>query len=283
MPLKIRTMRKEDLDFAARCTAGVDWPSETHETFQNFFLHDPSGCFLAERDGRPAGICIATAYGRAGFIGELVVVKEAQGLDLGPRLLEEAVVHLRRRGVESILLDAVGRAVPYYESVGFRSVCQSLRFKGAVAGRPDPRVRPMRREDLSEIFRLDTAGFGEDRSFFLERRLALEPGLARVLERKGRIAGFILGLKGRGLVAAGPMVVTPEVEDPLALLTALAVDAGGAPLRIGVLESNERAAAAFRSLAGLAGQPGSRRMVLGPSDRPGNSPLCWAVGSPAKG
>jgi GNAT superfamily N-acetyltransferase len=283
MPLKIRTMREADLDFAARCTAGVDWPSETREVFEGFFLHDPSGCFLAERDGRAAGICVATAYGRTGFIGELVVVKEARGLGLGPRLLEEAIAHLRHRGVKSILLDAVGRAVPYYESVGFRSVCRSLRFKGTIAGRPDPRIRPMKHGDLPEIFRLDAAGFGEDRSFFLERRLALEPGFAHVLVRDGRIAGFILGMKGQGLVAAGPMVVTPDVEDPLALLAALAMEAGGSPLRVGVLESNERAVASFRSLAGLAGQPGSRRMVLGPSDPAGHSPLCWAVGSPAKG
>jgi hypothetical protein len=48
-------------------------------------------------------------------------------------------------------------------------------------------------------------------------------------------------------------------------------------------ETRETAVAAFRSLTGLAEQPGSWHMVLGSSDRLGNSPLCWAVGSPAKG
>ena len=48
-------------------------------------------------------------------------------------------------------------------------------------------------------------------------------------------------------------------------------------------ETRETAVVAFRSVAGLSWQPGSWRMVLGPSDRLGNSPLCWAVGSPAKG
>jgi len=276
-------MREADLDFAAGCTASVDWPSETRETFENFFLQDPSGCFVAEGTGGALGICVATAYRRAGFIGELVVRKEGRGLGLGPRLLAEAIAHLRGRGVGSVLLDGVGRAVPYYESVGFRRICRSLRFKGTVAGRPDPRVRPMRREDLPEVFRLDAEGFGEDRSFFLERRRSLHPGLARVLEQDGRIAGFIFGMRCRGLVAAGPLVVRPGAEDPPALLAGLALETGGSPLRVGVLESNARAVAAFRSLTGLAEQPGSWRMVLGPSDRLGNSPLCWAVGSPAKG
>lgn len=48
----VRPMRRADLDFAAACTAEVNWPSET---FENFFLHDPSGCFVAELDGRAVG------------------------------------------------------------------------------------------------------------------------------------------------------------------------------------------------------------------------------------
>jgi len=43
------------------------------------------------------------------------------------------------------------------------------------------------------------------------------------------------------------------------------------------------AAAALRSLPGLVERPSGRRMVFGLSHGLGDSPLCWAVGSPAKG
>ena len=279
----IRPMRADDLDFAAERTIEVDWPGETREVFESFFLRDPAGCLIAESEGRRIGVCAATAYGHSGFVGELIVRREERGRGVGPRLMAEAIAYLRQRGVENIFLDGVARAVPFYESLGFRPVCRSLRFLGSIEARPSPDVRPMRRDDLPEVRRLDRDAFGDDRGFFLERRLELYPRFAKLLERRGRLEGFVLGLQGRGLVAAGPWIVEPEAECPLALLASLAVETAGVPVRVGVLETNERAVAALNTLPGLAPQHASLRMVLGPSDRLGNSPLCWAVGSPAKG
>ncbi len=281
--LTIRTMRKADLDFAAASTVIENWPSETREAFEGFLAHDPDGCFVAERDGRPAGICVATAYESSGFIGELIVRKEARGRGIGPRLLDHAVRYLKDRGAAAIGLDAVERAVPFYENSGFRKVCRSLRFLGKIKGRPHPALRSMRREDLDEIRRLDRDAFGDDRSFFLERRLILYPRFAKVMEQAGRIEGFILGIRGRGLVAAGPWVVRANVETPLALLEGLALETEGLPIRIGLLETNARAAAALNLLPGLQSRQPSWRMVLGSGEHLGDTPLCWAVGSPAKG
>jgi len=281
--MTIRTMRDADLDFAAESAALENWPSETREAFENFLRHDPAGCFVAEIDGRPAGICVATAYRRSGFIGEIIVRKETRGRGIGPRLLEHAVNYLKGRGAEAVYLDGVERAVPFYESVGFRRVCRSLRFLGHIEGRTHPALRPMLRDDLKDVCRLDRDSFGDDRSYFLERRLAAHPRFAKVLESEARIAGFILGIQGRGLVAAGPWIARAEAERPLALLEGFALETGSLPLRIGVLETNVRAAESLRGLGGLQPQRSSWRMVLGTGDRLGNSPLCWAVGSPAKG
>ncbi len=279
----IRPMRPDDLDFAAERAVEVNWPGETREVFENFLLHDPAGCFVAEAEGHCIGVCAATAYKEYGFVGELIVRKEERGRGIGPRLMAEAIAYLRGRGVENICLDGVARAVPFYESLGFRPVCRSLRFLGTIEGRLSSGVRSVRKEDLPEIFRLDRQAFSDDRRFFLQRRFELYPRFAKVLERGGRVEGFILGLQGRGIVAAGPWVVLPEAEDPLALLAGLALETAGVSLRVGVLETNGRAVAALGSLSGFAHQQASLRMVLGPSDRLGNSPLCWAVGSPAKG
>ncbi len=282
-PLEIRGLTRDDLAFAAESAALEGWAGETREAFEAFHLHAPAGCLLAEWDGRPAGICVATPYGDSGFVGELIVRREARGRRIGPRLLEAAVEFLRDSGAGSIYLDAVERAVPFYESAGFRAVCRSLRFQGVVAARPSPPVRPMRPDDLPAVLRLDRAAFGADRRFFLERRLALFPHLARVREDGGVVSGFVLGSPGRGVVSAGPFVAGSEAPYPLDLLTDMMTGAAGLPLRLGVLESNARAAAAFRLVPGLTERPASRRMVLGPFSKLGDSPLCWAVGSPAKG
>jgi ribosomal protein S18 acetylase RimI-like enzyme len=281
--MTIRTMRDSDLDFAAESAALENWPSETLGAFASFLGHDPAGCFVAERDGRPAGICVATAYTGSGFIGELIVRKDVRGQGIGPRLLEHAVNYLKSRGVEAVYLDGVERAVPFYESVGFRGVCRSLRFLGHIEGRTHPALRPMFRDDLKEVCRIDRDAFGDDRSFFVKRRFSLFPRYAKILEQGGRITGFILGIQGRGLVAAGPWVVRAEAERPLSLLEGLARETGNLPLRIGVLETSLRAVESLRGLGGLQPQRPSWRMVLGPGGRLGNSPLCWAVGSPAKG
>ncbi|MHB8054001.1 MAG: GNAT family N-acetyltransferase [Candidatus Aminicenantales bacterium] len=290
MPPLICSMRSEDLAFAAECPAREGWTSETLDVFEGFFAHDPDGCFVAEDAGRPAGICLATSYGSCGFIGDLIVRREVRGGGFGPALLDAAVRYLKGRGAESIFLDGVKKAVPFYELSGFRPLCLSLRFAGWAdeisqdVGRPETaRLRPMRTRDLPGVFELDREAFGADRSFFLERLRSLDPELAWVAEDGGGIAGFILGHTGYGIVAAGPWVMAEQGPRSFDLLAPVLERAGEGRFRLGVLETNDAVVRFLRSIPGLAGQPPSLRMVLGPTDRLGNSPMCRAIGSPAKG
>lgn len=218
--MTIRSMRESDLEFAAESTAIENWPSETREAFANALAYDPGGCLVAELDGRLAGIAVAIAYQRSGFIGELIVRKEARGRGIGPRLFERAVLYLKERGADAIGLDAVERAVPFYESAGFQPVCRSLRFLGKIEGRRHPDVRSMRREDMDEVNRFDHEVFSDNRSFFLERRFSLYPRFAKVLERDGRIAGFIMGMPGQKSSVRDPGSFVPKSNDPLRSLKA---------------------------------------------------------------
>lgn len=281
----IRPMAPSDLDFAAECTAREGWASETRAEFEGFLAYDSQGCFVAEEAGRPIGICVATHYGEAGFVGELIVIPQARRRGVGRCLLEHAVAYLRGRGARGALLDGEVAAVPLYERVGFRRVCRSLRFTGRVRGRVGERVRPMAAGDLGAAINLDRTAFGADRRFLLARRLTLYPDLCHVLEdAAGQIAGFILGWRGRGgCVPAGPWVVRPGVERPEDLLTTLAATAGDVALSVGTLETNAEAVATLRAL-GLAEHPEPPwRMALGEMARLGMSPGCYAVGSAAKG
>ncbi len=276
-------MQSSDLDFAAECTAREGWASETYHEFEDCLAYDPGGCFVAEVDGRRAGICVATPYAEFGFVGELIVVEAVRGHGIGRRLLEHAVQYLHDCGAQTVYLDGVLAAVSLYERVGFRRVCRSLRFYGRLRGKSHPRVRMMRAEDLDAVAALDAGAFGADRRFFLERRLALYPELCWILERKDEIAGFILGRRGQGQVSAGPWVMGPGTGRPGDLLECLALEVGDEDLSLGILDTNAHAVAALGAF-GLAEHPESPwRMALGPPGPYGSPAHCFAIGSPAKG
>jgi predicted N-acetyltransferase YhbS len=292
-----------DLDFAASCTAAEGWHTQTRAEFEGFYAHDPQGCLIAEQDDTPVGICIGTLYGGPpsggyGYVGELIVVPEARGQGIGRRLLDTAIEYLRRQGAQGIYLDAVRAAVPLYERAGFRKLCPSLRFSGTIEGRAHTDGHPMRAHrvrahrvrarkmcaaDLDAICALDREAFGADRSFFLQRRRRCFPTLARVLEQGGRIAGFALATRVDDLIAVGPWIARPEVERPGDLLESLALAAPGCTLGLGILESNPAAVQVARELGLSEREDPPWRMVLGPADDLGMSPMAYAIGSPAKG
>jgi GNAT superfamily N-acetyltransferase len=281
--INIRSMQPADLDFAAACTAAEGWSSETRRQFEVSFAYDPQGCLIAEAEGEPIGIGVATSYGAAGFVGELIVLPAWRGRGVGRRLLDRAVGYLQARGAQSIYLDGVPAAVSLYERAGFRKVCRSLRFIGTVPGREHPGVCPMRPEHLPEVGRLDRQAFGAGRGFFLARRLAFYPERCYVLEQAGEMAGFIMGRQGGEYVPVGPWLVRPGVAHPERLLESLAAGIGGRELAFGVLETNRPAVQMARALGLDEVQASPWRMALGPATDLGASPELYAIGSAAKG
>ena len=178
MKLTIRSMQATDVPFAASCTAAEGWDSETVTEFETHVAYKPSGGLIAEIDREPVGICVATAYQSAGFIGELIVTPDWRGRGIGQRLLERAIDFLRTYNAHSIYLDGVPAAVPLYEKVGFRKVCPSLRFSGVLLAGDSTRARRMEAADLPVVLALDKAAFRADRNYFLKRRLDCYPELA---------------------------------------------------------------------------------------------------------
>ena len=279
----IRGMHKDDLRFAVQCTSAEGWMSEGETTLEGFFLNDPQGCLLAEESGQPVGICIATCYGTSGFIGELIVRPDARGRGVGAALLKHGVRGLKERGVETVYLEGVLKAVQLYERNGFNKVCRSWRFSGNLTGKKSSRVRRMTVGDLDQVFALDKESFREDRSFFLRRRLELYPELSFVMVNSTRITGFILGRGGKNWVAAGPWVVDESDENPADLLNAFAHEVSDRPISIGILDSNQQACRLVQSLGFVARPDSPWRMSSGSSADLGVSPRCYAVGSAAKG
>ena len=280
----IRNMQQSDVLTAVEWTVREGWSSETEHVFRAFLGYDPGGCLIGVEDERPVAMCVAVAYGGSGFLGELIVVPDRRGRGLGRQLLEHAIGYLRSRGCESIYLDGEDLAVPLYERLGFRHVCDSCRFYGRVAGRRHAGVRTMKPADIDVINRFDEAAFGADRRFFLEYRLKQFPDLCRVLVADGNVSGYCMGQPGHGVVTVGPWVVVDRSGvRPLDLVESLALETGDTTLRIGVLESNARALEELRAVSGLEERGPCRRMVLGPDPGLGASEALYAIGSAAKG
>ncbi len=281
--LLIRGMNETDLSFAAECTAAEGWVSENRPSLEGFYLHDPKGCLIAEDAGRPLGICVALGYSKSGFIGELIVQPEARGRGVGAKLLNHGVQTLQDRGIETVYLDGVVKAVELYERNGFRKLCRSWRFSGDLLGVVSSHVRQMAVSDLDQVFKLDKMSFGEDRSFFLRRRLEIFPELSYVMVDGEKVAGFILGRAGEGWLSAGPWVMGEKVENPVELLQSFALQAGNRPFSIGILDTNQPACDLVRSLGFTARDDSPWRMAFGKADDLGASHGCFAVGSAAKG
>lgn len=150
-PAIVRSMRSDELGFAASLTLGEQWHSETIEEFEAFLAHDPAGCLVAELHACPVGIGVATAYGKVGFLGQIVVAPGFRGQGIGDALVAGLLRHLHAAGVSSVYLDATATGAPLYQRHGFRTLQPSLRYAGSLAGSVDTRVRPMRAADLDAV------------------------------------------------------------------------------------------------------------------------------------
>ena len=280
--LVIREMTAADIEFAVACTHEAGWQSEGPDIFDFFLRHDPRGCFVAEVDGRKGGICVATGYERHGFIGELVVTRDMRLLGLGRRLFGRALAYLQARGFENVYLDGDLNAVPFYEEMGFKKICRSLRFRGRIPGKKGSCVRRVRPADMDALCEMDKNFFGDERDFFLRLQMSRYPQLGFVLEGSP-LGGYIMARPGDGLLAVGPWAVEGGAASAAALLEHLSLDTGEPLLRIGVLENNVRALSLLRSFSGLEETSFSWFMGRGPSSRLGNHPGLYAIGSGAKG
>lgn len=281
--ITIRQMTASDVDFATALTRAAGWASESLDVFNAFLENDAQGCFIAEVGSEKAGVCVATQYVKNGFIGELIVSNSMRVLGIGPLLFQKALDHLSSGQMENIYLDGDLNAVSYYESMGFRKICRSLRFRGRIKGKKHPHVRRLHPGDIEPLCAMDRELFDDDRAFFLRRRAQNFPELCLVSEKEGRLCGWVMARPGDGLLAVGPWASLHGQEDAAALLEHLANENGTLNFRIGVLEKNLSAAWLLRSLPGLQETIHSWFMVKGEAERLGNHPALFAIGSGAKG
>lgn len=181
------------------------------------FATSYAGChpFVADLDDRIVGTGVGTRNGPVGWIGAIWVASDRRGHGIGRALTEAVISALVDGGVRSLVLVASEDGRRLYERMGFelQTWYDTFEAPGTPDVAPPSEVRPFRRADLEAMASLDRVATGEDRAAIL-RRFA-RAGTARVVERDGAVAGFVVRAPWGGAATAAP-----EPEDALRLLAA---------------------------------------------------------------
>jgi GNAT superfamily N-acetyltransferase len=186
----------------------VDW--------QLFLRLSPNGCRVAERGGEVVGTVATIRFGdRFSWLSMLLVAPAERNRGIGTQLLREGLAILANESC--CRLDATPAGRPMYSKHSFLEQYSFSRMTGVIesgnfkAGSATS-TRPMRSSDLDEIADWDLKVFGADRSELLLDLFNRAPEYAHVVERDGRIRGYLLGRFGFLYDQLGPIVAEDEAD-----------------------------------------------------------------------
>ena len=122
---------------------GLNNLDDSEEGIARFLNRNPDSCFVADVDGRIAGVIISGHDGRRGYIYHTAVHPEYRRRGIASALVEAALDALEQCGIHKVALVVFGRngdGNAFWESVGFSSR-EDLVY---------------RNKAISEILRIDT-------------------------------------------------------------------------------------------------------------------------------
>jgi len=280
--IEIREMTAGDLDFCLEMFRITGWGNTANDILR-MITYEPGGCFVASMNGEDVGMVGSISYREIGYLGNLIVRPEHRGKGIGATLMKEAMEYLLENGVEAIRLDAVPKAIPLYERLGFRRESLSLRFTGHATETGSTGCVRMTESDLQDILGLDLRFFGAPRGRILRRVHTDFPRLCFVAREGSRLVGFIMAKEGEERTRIGPWICEPdEVEIAEQLLRRLMDEVVGGTLWAGVPEGNN-CSAKILERNGFESGPPSHRMCHVKYGETGIVEGIFSVGGPDKG
>jgi len=162
------------------------------------------GTFLVAADnGRLIGMASCIPYSKCGWIGNVVVRKDARRLGLGRKLTQGCIDLIRARGATPVLY-AYASSRRMYERMGFVLSGEHLNYCGYVnkAKADDRPGHEIDIADMREVLAFDAEMWGDDRGALLGRMSEC----ATVLACRGArgVDGYIVGTMERGALYIGP-------------------------------------------------------------------------------
>ncbi len=276
----VRAFCPDDVAFATHLADLEGWGNAAAD-LRNMLALEPHGCLIAEDGGQPVGMATTIAYGKLGWIGNLIVKRDCRGQGYGRTLLQRAIAHLFDCGVRTVGLDATPETVELYKSVGFWPAFDTLHLRRPALPAPAPvgdSLVPLEARGLHTVAMFDWALFGSRRQRVLRALLALSP-VAYVAQDEAGVAGYLLARRAGPQWVLGPWVCVRSAES---LLTRALAAIGAEPAWVGVPAVNEQGLQLLET-HGFAPCGREVRMYYGDWEGIGQPQHIYGIASPEKG
>lgn len=272
----------EDADVEAACglVAEAGWNQNAADW--RIFLELGSVIAMKTSDARLVATAATLPYPSGfGWISMVLVAAELRRRGIATELLKRCISRLVDAGLTPVL-DATPAGREVYKPLGFRDgwPIQRWRRRGDAELPVSSGVEEMKKDHWPQVLALDAAAFGCDRSSLLHKLSARSEGFACVLEKGGRVRGFLLGREGRVATQLGPIVA--EDEACAASLAAHALARLRSPVIVDALERHG-VFARWLAAQGFERERPYTRMALGRDELFGDPARLMAIAGPELG
>lgn len=282
----LRLFRESDIEFAYETTKIEEW-NYRKKDIQRMFNYNPSGCFIAEMNGKQVGHVFSVNYGKLGWVGLLIVRVECRRKGVGTSLVKEAISHLLTGGVETVRLEAVPSIASVYRKLGFVDEYDSLRFSGIsrkIASTSSSNVGLVKKETINEIAEFDAEYFGVNRIKVLSSLHHDNPELCFVSYAGSKLVGYIMCRRAEKGYRVGPWVCNPENFEAARELLMKCMDSIGENVKfyLGVPAVNKKVVEILQNF-GFEQYSKSIRMYFRKKPETERVSGVFAIGGPEKG
>jgi ribosomal protein S18 acetylase RimI-like enzyme len=278
--------KENDIKFAYKTTKIEGW-NYPEKDIKRMFSYHPSGCFIAETDGKQVGHVFSVNYGKLGWIGLLIVKAEYRRKGIGTALMKKAISHLLTSRVETTRLEAVSAIANLYRKLEFVDEYDSLRFLGInrkIDYVASSNVKLLKEGMIRKVAMFDAEYFGANRTKVLSSLYHDHPKLCFVSCAGPELVGYIMCRMAEKGYRMGPWVCNPE--NPQAakeLLTeCMKTMEENAKLYVGVPAVNKKAVEILQGF-GFEQYSKSIRMHFGKELETECTTGIFAIGGPEKG
>ncbi len=276
----LRAMEPADIAGAMELSVAAGW-NQTADDWRFLIEDNQNICIAAVDDNKVIGTTVVLDYERKlGWVGMVLVHTDHRGKGISRMLLQYVV----EKYSPALKLDATALGEPVYRKFGFKHAYSIARMVnprvGDMTGQHNDCI-PASPVHFPGMVRLDAETFGTERKKLLSYLMKQYPGKAWVLEKNGRVEGFVLGRDGRRYHHIGPVVaITAEQAD---ILIAQALQQlRGKPAVIDVV-CDKRMLIEKLTTYGFAEQRQFIRMYREQNLFPGNAARLFAIAGPEFG
>ena len=214
--LEIRDMTAADTDAAFAMLQSGGW-NERRSYLEALLANPCCRQLVGFHEGRLAATGMATFAGPVGWVGTIFVDPAMRSRGFGREITDAVCALIDGAGCTTQALIASEYGKPLYDTMGFRvdawyQIMEALPSDAAPVPPPGTSLRPMRREDIDQVGRLDFRATGEDRRGILGR--LYESGW--LLEANDELHGFLIQVMPQSAA-----LIAPDPQDAACLLDLL--------------------------------------------------------------